>query len=280
MGKHTLGVRLAPDGNDRDELKYRQQQATKMQQKIAAAPLGREYIGIGFRAIWQAMIQYPLGATCFTDKQCSTIQAKYLPTFLSKMGINRATATAVRHGPTTMGGMNIFNLHTEQGIQKTKLVLAHLRKNDAVGRMLSTSLDHLQLQAGVSWPVLSKPGHLQRKYVDACYLSHLWEFLDSINSNLHLDPDTWLYHQRQHDTFIMEEFSQLPDIRPIDLVHAQRCCLYLGITTIADITTSNGQTICAWALNGSDPPRQPILQYPRQSKPSPPIWKTWNKLLR
>ena len=68
IGKRTLGVRLAPDGNDRDELKYRQQQATKMQQKIAAAPLGREYIGIGFRTIWQAMIQYPLGATCFTDK--------------------------------------------------------------------------------------------------------------------------------------------------------------------------------------------------------------------
>jgi hypothetical protein len=41
------------------------------------------------------MIQYPLGATCFTKKQCSQIQAKYLPTFLSKMGINRMTATAV-----------------------------------------------------------------------------------------------------------------------------------------------------------------------------------------
>ena len=94
-GMRTLGVRLAPDGNDHDEFSYRIQQATKMQQRVAAAPLGREYVGIGFRAIWQMMIQYPLGSTCFTVQQCAKIQAKYLPTFLSKMGINRMTATAV-----------------------------------------------------------------------------------------------------------------------------------------------------------------------------------------
>ena len=164
-GMRTLGVRLAPDGNDHDEFSYRIQQATKMQQRVAAAPLGREYVGIGFRAIWQMMIQYPLGATCFTVQQCAKIQAKYLPTFLSKMGINRMTATAVRHGPTYLGGMETFHLETEQGVQHSKLVLAHMRKNDEVGQMLQISIDHLQLQAGVSWPVLSQPGHQTRKYV-------------------------------------------------------------------------------------------------------------------
>jgi hypothetical protein len=33
--------------------------------------------------------QYPLGATCFNHQQChQRLQAKYLPYFLSKMGIN------------------------------------------------------------------------------------------------------------------------------------------------------------------------------------------------
>jgi hypothetical protein len=161
QGQRTLGVRLAPDGNDNDEVRYRILQAKEMNQRIKTAPLGREHIGIGFRAIWQMMIQYPLGATCFTKKQCSQIQAKYLPTFLSKMGINRMTATAVRHGPPALGGMEVFQLETEQGVQQTSLVIAHLRKDDDVGRMLHTSIDHLQLQAGVSWPVLSQPGHMQ-----------------------------------------------------------------------------------------------------------------------
>jgi hypothetical protein len=279
-GMRTLGVRLAPDGNDNDEYAYRLQQASKMKQRVAAAPLGREYVGIGFRAIWQMMIQYPLGATCFTPKQCSKIQSTYLPTFLSKMGINRMTSTAVRHGPSIYGGMDIFHLETEQGVQHSKLVLAHLRKNDEIGRMLHISLEHLQLQAGVSWPVLSKPGHLQRKYVDPCYLTNTWEFLDSINSHIRLEPDTWIQPQREGDSFIMEDLANLPGLKPIELVHAQRCRLFLGVTTLADICTSNGVEICEWAINGYDLPRPPIHRFPRQDKPSNLVWATWRKVLR
>jgi hypothetical protein len=279
-GMRTLDVRLAPDGNDHDEFSYRIQQATKMQQRVAAAPLGREYVGIGFRAIWQMMIQYPLGATCFTVQQCAKIQAKYLPTFLSKMGINRMTATAVRHGPTYLGGMETFHLETEQGVQHSKLVLAHMRKNDEVGQMLQISIDHLQLQAGVSWPVLSQPGHQTRKYVDPCYATHTWEFLDSINSHIHLEPDTWIRPQREADSFIMEDLTNLVGLKPIELVHAQRCRLFLGVTTLADICSSNGTEISEWAINGHDSPRSPVHRFPRQASPSAPIWSTWRKVLR
>ena len=69
--------------------------------------------------------------------------------------------------------METFHLETEQGVQHSKLVLAHMRKNDEVGQMLQISIDHLQLQAGISWPVLSQPGHLTRKYVDPCYATHM-----------------------------------------------------------------------------------------------------------
>jgi hypothetical protein len=186
-GQRTLGVRLAPDGNDIDEFKYRLQQAKKMSHRVKSAPLGREYIGVGFRAIWKMMLQYPIGATCFTRKQCQKLQATYLPAFLSKMGINRTTSTAIRHGPSHLGGMEVFDCETEQGIQHTKLIIAHLRKNDEVSKLLSISLDHLQLQAGVPWPVLSQPGYSQRLYVDPCYLSHTWEFLDDIGNHLCLE---------------------------------------------------------------------------------------------
>jgi hypothetical protein len=60
------------------------------------------------------------------------------------MGINRTTATAVRHGPTSLGGMNVIHLETEQAVEHTKLMVSHhLRKEDEVGRMLQTSIDQL-----------------------------------------------------------------------------------------------------------------------------------------
>jgi hypothetical protein len=90
-----------------------------------AAPLNREHVAIGFRAIWQMKLKHCLGATCFSKKQCDTLQARYLPTFLSKMGINnRTTATAVRHGPTSLGGMNVIHLETEQAVEHTKLMIS------------------------------------------------------------------------------------------------------------------------------------------------------------
>ena len=166
-----------------------------MKQCLCPAPVGRSHAYVSFQSIWKAMIQYPLGATCFTAKQCQKLQAVYLPSFLSKMGINRTTATAVCHGPINLGGLNIFHLETEQGVMQTKLVISHLRKNNDVGNLLKDSKDHLQLQAGVSWPVMSQPGHQQHKYVDKCYLSHLWEFLDSTQTHLRFESDNWLHPQ-------------------------------------------------------------------------------------
>jgi hypothetical protein len=110
--------------------------------------------------------------------------------------------------------------------------------------MLHISLEHLQLQAGVSWPVLSKLGHLQHKYLDPCYLTNTWEFLDSINSHIWLEPNTWIRPQPEGDSFIMEDLANLPGLKPIELVHAQRCRLFLGVTTLADTCTSNGIEIC------------------------------------
>ena len=87
------------------------------------------------------------------------------------MGINCMTATAIHHGPLHLGGFDIFNLATEQGVMAMKMVISHAQKDDEVGKLLNISCDHLQLQAGVSWPVLSQNGLQQCKYIDPCYLT-------------------------------------------------------------------------------------------------------------
>jgi hypothetical protein len=159
-GMRTLGICLAPDGNDFDEFKHRMEEATMMRDRLKTAQLNREHVAIGFRAIWQMKLKYRLGATCFSKKkQGYKLQARYLPTFLSKrMGINRTTATAVRHGPTSLGSMNVIYLETEEAVEHTrKLMISHLRKEDELGRMIQMSIDHLQIQAGTTWAVRPKP---------------------------------------------------------------------------------------------------------------------------
>ena len=66
------------------------------------------------------------------------------------MGINCTTATALWHGPLHLGRFDIYDLATEQGVMATKMIIAHIRKDDEVGKMLQISYDNLQLQAGIS----------------------------------------------------------------------------------------------------------------------------------
>ena len=77
----------------------------------------------------------------------------------------------------------------------------------------------------------------------------------------------------------MEHLSNLPSITKNELMQAQRCHLYLGATTLADICTNNGLHICAWALTSQDQPRTLKFIFPTQSCPSKSVWNTWTCLL-
>jgi hypothetical protein len=84
---------------------------------------------------------------------------------------------------------------------------------------------------------------------------------------------TWTRPLRVGDSFItsMDDVANLQGIMPIELVYVQRVCLFLGITTKADISTSDRQDLCKWALTGvSENPRQPVFRFPppRKSKSS------------
>jgi hypothetical protein len=47
----------------------------------------------------------------------------------------------------------------------------------------------------------------------------------------------------------MEEIANLPSVTPKQLKYVQQCCLFLGVTTLADITNSKGTTLTEWVLS-------------------------------
>ena len=61
---------------------------------------------------------------------------------------------------------------TVQGSGHDKFLVASLCKDDIIGQQLSIKLDLLQLQAGVSWDVLSHPSKSVRHYIPPCWASH------------------------------------------------------------------------------------------------------------
>jgi hypothetical protein len=181
--------------------------------------------------------------------------------------------------------MSISELWPLQGSTKNKLLIGHLRKSDIVGTNLQVELDCLQLQAGVSWELLSRKGTMIQKYVDKCWTSHLWEFNDRYGLMVKREDKAWLLPQCKHDQFIMEALTNLPAATVKRLWGAQCCRLFLQVTTLVDITNSAGTKLSEWVTNPrySQPSQQQVqatLIYPNQAKPSSTVWNDFVKLLQ
>jgi hypothetical protein len=72
---------------------------------------------------------YALGAICFTRKECAKIQARYLPNFYPKWASGINLTRRPRQfcmGPQSLGGMDVFNIETEQAVQHPTLVVSNL----------------------------------------------------------------------------------------------------------------------------------------------------------
>jgi hypothetical protein len=79
----------------------------------------------------------------------------------------------------------------------------------------------------------------------------------------------------------MDDVANLPGIKPIDLVHVQRVRLFLGVTTRADISTSDGNAMCEWAFNAAANPRKPVFRFPHQERPrAANVIATWKRVIR
>jgi hypothetical protein len=69
--------------------------------------------------------------------------------------------------------------------------------------------------------------------------------------------------QRVGDQFMMDDVANLTGIKPIELLYVQRVCLFLGVMTLANISsTSDGKTLCDWALSAKENPRKPVFRFP------------------
>ena len=79
----------------------------------------------------------------------------------------------------------------------------------------------------------------------------------------------------------MDDVANLPGIIPIELVYVQRVRLYLGVTMLANISTSDGKELCAWALSVDENPHKPIFRFPRQESPTASyVLATWHRIIR
>jgi hypothetical protein len=103
--------------------------------------------------------------------------------------------------------MSIPDFKNTQGAGAGKLLISHLHNDNSVAKIISDSLNALQIHARRSWPVLSQDGTKVRRYVcgtnqttvrngtNHTWATKLWEFNDANEYMICHGNQLWLRNQ-------------------------------------------------------------------------------------
>jgi hypothetical protein len=275
--RRTLGVRLAPDGNDREQAKVMVSVIRQWAEGLRTNNLPRNYAWLSYKTTLWPKIRYALPATNIPSILCERMDKDIRRALLPAMGINRNFPKLLTHGAVKYGGLGIPRVEEEQGIAAIGQLVRYINDPDSMtGKLLQASLETMQVETGVDIPVLqadwNKFGHLATK----CYVKSIWEFCSkagiTMQANLPILP-----RLRGGDKQLITSFQERFNKK--QLARLNKCRLAVRATTWADVVTIDGKRILGRAWRGMMVFTREKVKWPNQGDPTKQDWNLWRKAL-
>jgi len=169
-----LGVRIAPDKNDKEEFHHLWEIAQQWQSSMDMAKVMHSAEEFG---IWQMILrklEYPLVTTCFMQQQCEHIMWPILAQGLPSARMVWSFPWAIIHRPWQWGSLNLPNLYTKQLILHIHTILKFGGQlNNIMGSLIQASWEVLQLEARLSGNVFIYSEPVQ-DYLTSSWLETTW----------------------------------------------------------------------------------------------------------
>ena len=278
-----LGVELAPDGNN--DLQFQ----TLLQKAKDNAELIRTSGHLLHSEAWIALttmaiksIEYGLPASTFTEKQLTSIMTPLLQVYLPRSGIQRNIKRDLLYGPISLQGFGLHNPYLTQGIAQITDIIDHQWKNTITGKLIHQSLEHLRIEIGCNFPILSTSiDRFELLILTDSWITNLWRFMSKMEISWQ-DNTPVIPLRRENDVLLMEHILTNDRLTATEIKKANQCRIYLQVMSLADITTGNGRNICSWATIGKRNLSQARTEYewPLWGTPSKSDWRAWRKSIR
>jgi hypothetical protein len=271
--RRTLGVRIAPDGNNQAEFLHLRNECNQWADRIRCGMVPRKYAWQAFSSTIWSKISYALPATTFTQDQCNEITKKLVASTLSTSGINQHLPRDLVFGHKDKQGLGFPDLYVWQGAEAVNRFMHFITMEGHISaNLMEASYELLVLETGLDQPLLASFAKW-KVCATKCYLTHLWEFIDNFNIQIK-GPSLLGQGQREQDSLIMETLDE--SLSAAQLGSVNRCRVYLQVIWWSDIIDGNGVAISENAIKGK---REPCLnnkwKWPNQEKPTSQDWDIW-----
>jgi hypothetical protein len=117
-----LGVHLNPLGDFSDHLQILRQKADEFSRRILSPRLTETDVAIFHLSIYIPSMRYSLAAVAADEESLGFVQTNVLKSMLQKLHISSTILTSLRHGPVELGGLGLYDLRTEAGIEAIKFL--------------------------------------------------------------------------------------------------------------------------------------------------------------
>jgi len=171
----TLGVYLAPDGNNKTQLQILLTKTKMWADKARTGHLNKvvAWLNLTSTILWQ--VHYLLLATTLMQTQCDQVMAPCYCHRLPAAGIMSSFPRAILQAPYNYFGLGITNLYHEQGIHHILSILWYgPNTDDNTGKLICLGLKTLWLELALNGQVLSQDWPALHQLVTPTWLSHTW----------------------------------------------------------------------------------------------------------
>jgi len=189
--RKMLGCITCPNGDTKAQFEVLFQKARDWGRKVQSRYLTKYDASLSYKQGLSPGLEYPLGVSLLTRKQCEKVMSQAIPTLLNKLGFPKSTSREIVHGPYRYGGLEIPHLYASQGVQKLQLLIGHLRKNDKTAVLIRIAIGTLQQEVGLSNPVLSEDYSVYHVLASKSWSKCVWLFLHDIQGSLRF-TDIWV----------------------------------------------------------------------------------------
>ena len=201
-----LGVYYAIEGHWRKEFNTLLEYTEKFATRLSVSRLDRCSGYHAYHALWLAKYRYSAEVVCFSNRQMKMIERKIVGPSLSAAGYSYKMPRTVVFGLEKFGGMGWDNPYSVTILEKVKIILGSIRRQDTVGQLLQIQLTWLQLVTGSRTPVLEHDAQLS--YLPKSWLQHRHRLLSINNIQLKIEGQCTPRAQRQEDRVIMDYVMQ------------------------------------------------------------------------
>jgi hypothetical protein len=246
--KETLGVFLAMNGNNKEEIKKLRAKSVEFSECIRTGRLTRFDAWYALTSTVMKTLEYLMAATTIKEKEWNSIMSPLMAEALPAAGINRKFPQQLLYAPLKYQGLGIIHPYYRQELVHITEILRESSMTSITGELMRAAMEQLCLEIGLGGVLRewSYPSYGQN--ATSCWLQTVWKFCSQHDLFIH-DKCPQLQRARQNDHFLMDVFLA-HGYTGNNLKMLNNCRMWLKTITTADVTTADGKYLTLDSWNG------------------------------